>query len=332
MPSIEFRPLRADDLQQVFLWLIRPHVANGYAPAPRSFMEMVAKYGPRTQEGNVVRAYMVCVDGKDTGYVQTYDVGKFDEYAQQLGADAGTASMDLFIGEESMLGRGLGGRVIDRFVNDVVFADGSVRACIAGPSEGNRFSIRAFEKAGFRRWKVVQIREGESETVMRRERDVAGLTLKPIDLVRDGATCVAIRRDSFFESFGTHEGVDTEMGADGGLYLEKLAQRMTQVPEGNSHLWHEGRIIGQTEMRLSDEPGAGYVNLFYLVPEWRHRGLGRLLHDHAVAVFGARGLGSIRLSVSGTNDAAIRFYRRLGWRRVGFRPNKETMEVLELKL
>jgi ribosomal protein S18 acetylase RimI-like enzyme len=85
-------------------------------------------------------------------------------------------------------------------------------------------------------------------------------------------------------------------------------------------------------MRLSDEPGMGYVNLFYLVPEWRGKGLGRLLHEHAVAVFAARGLRGIRLSVSHTNEHAMRFYRRLGWKRVGFRANKETMEILELAL
>jgi ribosomal protein S18 acetylase RimI-like enzyme len=51
-----------------------------------------------------------------------------------------------------------------------------------------------------------------------------------------------------------------------------------------------------------------------------------------VAVFAARGLRGIRLSVSHTNEHAMRFYRRLGWKRVGFRANKETMEILELAL
>jgi hypothetical protein len=70
MPSIAFRPLAVDDLQQIFLWLIRPHVAAGYAKPPGSFMEAVAKYGPRAAAGNVVRAFMVNVDGKDAGYAR----------------------------------------------------------------------------------------------------------------------------------------------------------------------------------------------------------------------------------------------------------------------
>lgn len=329
---IGFRRLVAEDLQQVFLWLIRPHVAKGYADAPGSFMETVAKFGPRTRDDNVVHAYVVSVDGRDAGYIQAYDVADFADYAGSLDCEAGVTSVDLFIGEEDLVGRGVGSRIIGRFVDEVVLADASVRACIAGPGEGNRAAIRAFEKAGFRRWKTLRTGEGEGECVMRRDRDDGALRIAPIDLERDAATCIAFRRDSFHASFGTHEGCDEEMGADGALYLAKLRARMAQVPEGNCHVWHGGRIVGQTEMRFADDPGVGYVNLFYLVPEWRHRGVGRVLHDHAVSVFTARGCKAIRLSVSRSNDRALAFYRRLGWKRKGFRPHKEAVDVMELAL
>ncbi len=331
MLKIAFRPLTPDDLQQVFLWLIRPHVVRGYAPAPSSFMEVVAKYGPRTVDGNVVKSFIAAVDGRDAGYVQAYDVAAFPDYAALTGCAQGTSSIDLFIGEPDFLHRGVGSRLIDRFVSEIVFARPGVRACMAGPAEGNLASVRAFEKAGFRRWKVIRDGDAPPECLLLRERD-ADVAIAPIVLERDAPTCIAFRRDSFRASFGTLEGCDEEMGADGSLYLAKLRARIAQVPEGNTHVWHDGRIVGQTEMRLSDEPSAGYVNLFYLVPEWRRRGVGRLLHDHAVRVFADRGLRAIRLSVARTNEAAIAFYRRLGWRRIGTRPNKETMEILELPL
>ena len=120
------------------------------------------------------------------------------------------------------------------------------------------------------------------------------------------------------------------MGPDSARYLESLRARIAQVPEGNSHLWDGERIVGQTEMRFIDgEPGVGYVNLFYLLPEFRGRGLGRMLHEHAVAVFGRLGRQRLRLSVSTQNTAAIAFYRKLGWVTVGTRPNREPMEILE---
>ena len=331
MPTIGFRRLAPEDLQQVFLWLIRPHVARGYASAPSSFMETVAKFGPRTRDDNVVRAYIVNVDGHDAGYIQAYDVASFSDYAERVQCEPGTWCMDLFIGAADFLHRGVGARVIDRFVREVVFAAGA-SACIAGPGEGNVAAVRAFEKAGFRRWKLLPTGEGEPELVLRRERDPDAIRIAPIELPRDAGTCIAFRRDSFRESFGSLEGCDEEMGADGSRYLERLRARIAEVPEGNAHVWRDGEIIGQTEMRLGDEPRTGYVNLFYLVPAWRHRGVGRMLHDHAVAVFAARGMRAIRLSVAQHNAAAIAFYRRLGWKRVGPRPHKQGVEVMEFRL
>ena len=176
MPPIAFRRLAVDDLQQVFLWLLQPHVARGYAPAPSSFMEVVAKYGPRTQDDNVVKAYIFSVDGRDAGYIQAYDLAHFPDYAHRIGCGAGVACVDLFIGEDKLLGWGLGSRVLRGFLDEIVFAAGDVGVCVAGPHEGNLVSIRAFEKAGFSRWKIVKPVDGEAECVMRRELGEGGST------------------------------------------------------------------------------------------------------------------------------------------------------------
>ncbi|MGZ5035757.1 MAG: GNAT family N-acetyltransferase [Usitatibacter sp.] len=167
---IAFRRLAEEDLQQLFLWLLEPHVVRGYAPAPGSFMEFVAKYGPRTEPGNVVEAYVFSVGGADAGYIQAYDLASFPDYAVQVGAGPGVACVDLLIGEEGLTGWGLGSRVVRQFVEEVVFARREVSACIAGPAEGDRASVRAFEKAGFARWKTVRAEGGASECVMRRDR------------------------------------------------------------------------------------------------------------------------------------------------------------------
>jgi RimJ/RimL family protein N-acetyltransferase len=170
MEALAFRRLGVDDLQQVFLWLLRPHVAKWYAPAPSSFAEVVAKYGPRTLQGNAVEAFMVTLDGADVGYIQTYPIDTFPDYAAALGCEKGAAGVDLFIGEEALLNRGIGAWIVRRFVDEVVFAKNGSATCLAGPTEGNLASIRAFEKAGFTRWKTVQIEDSEPECVMRRER------------------------------------------------------------------------------------------------------------------------------------------------------------------
>jgi ribosomal protein S18 acetylase RimI-like enzyme len=331
--SITFRSLGPDDLAQLFDWLCRPHVSRWYAAAPTSFAEVAAKYLPRTEPANAVQAFIFAIDGRDAGYIQTYALREFPDYAALLNAHENAAGMDLFIGEESLLGWGMGPRVIRRFASTVVFGRNGAPECIAGPAEGNTACVRAFEKAGFRRWKVVKAEDAPAECVMRCERESVRTAFEPIDLVRDIDTCIAFRRDSYTRSFGSLEGFEDEMGAGNTLYVEQLRGRIGQVPEGNSHLWRDGRIVGQTEMRLfAEDPRIGYVSFFYLVPECRGQGLGRLLHEHAVAVFRRRGMAALRLSVSVRNESAIAFYRKLGWVPVGARPNKEPMEILEYAL
>ena len=170
MREIAFRPLSIDDMQPLFLWLLRPHVAKWYAPPPATFAEVVAKYGPRTARESPVRAYMIVVDGREIGYIQCYPMELFPDYAAQLGCEGGVVGMDLFIGDENFLGWGLGTSAIGRFVKEVALSPPHIPACIAGPLEGNVASIRAFSKAGFRPWKIARNDRGERESVLRLDR------------------------------------------------------------------------------------------------------------------------------------------------------------------
>ncbi len=171
--EIAFRRFGVEDMQQLYLWLARPHVAKWYAPKPSSFAEVVAKYAPRTEPDSVVQSYIMKVDGADCGYIQTYPVAAFDDYARALQCDKGAACVDLFIADAWRTGRGLGARVVERFVADIVFGTNHASECIAGPIEGDLASIRTFEKAGFARWKVIHMEGSEPECVMRRPRSAA---------------------------------------------------------------------------------------------------------------------------------------------------------------
>lgn len=168
---------------------------------------------------------------------------------------------------------------------------------------------------------------------MRLDRAPSATRIAPIDLARDAGRCIAFRRESYVATFGSDAGMEDEMGTDGATYLDELRRRIAQVPEGNVHLWRAGEIVGQAEMRLLEEDaGVGYVNLFYVLPDERGRGLGRLLHEHAVGVFRARGMRALRLSVAERNGDALAFYRRLGWIRAGTRPHRVPMAVLEFPI
>jgi ribosomal protein S18 acetylase RimI-like enzyme len=69
-----------------------------------------------------------------------------------------------------------------------------------------------------------------------------------------------------------------------------------------------------------------------VVPAVRGHGLGRVLHEHAVAVFRGRGMRALRLSVAERNGTALAFYRRLGWAAAGTRPHRASMAVLEFPI
>ena len=332
MAEIAFRRLAEDDLQRLYDWLGRPHVRKWYATPPGSFAEVVARYGPRTEDGNAVKAFIFSVGGEDLGYIQTYAIEDFAEYESLLRCDKGVLGMDLFIGEELETRRGLGPRVIRKFVDEIVFGTYGALACVAGPAEGNRASIQAFGKAGFAYWKTVANENGEREHVMRLDRDRTGYRLETIDLL-DADTCVRFRRDMYVTSFGTNEGLEREMGVNNAVYLRELRRRIGEFPEGNAHAWHGERIVGQLEMRLvQHEPHVGYVSLVYVIPEYRRRGVGHVLHEHAAAVCRERGMRLMRLSVATSNVPAMVFYRKLGWSVVGQRPNTQPMAIMEFAL
>lgn len=167
MREIGFRRLAEADLQAMFLWLLRPHVAKWYGPAPTSYAEVVAKYAPRTRADSEVAAYVIVAEGRDVGYIQAYPIARFPEYAARLECEPGAMGLDLFIGEAPFLGWGLGTEAIRRFTAEVAFAQPGASCCLAGPQEGNRACIRALEKAGFRPWKTIENERGEREAVMR---------------------------------------------------------------------------------------------------------------------------------------------------------------------
>ena len=120
-------------------------------------------------------------------------------------------------------------------------------------------------------------------------------------------------------------------GSDGQGYVEWLEQRIKELPQGCVHAWLNNSIVGQIESRIRDDQ-SGYVNLFYLVPDVRGRGLGRELHDYAIEMFDTLNVDMVRLTVSVENERAMGFYRRLGWTDIGFRPGRNDARLFEFRM
>jgi aminoglycoside 6'-N-acetyltransferase len=97
--------------------------------------------------------------------IQTYLVSDYPEWEAIVEVGADVAGVDLLIGEEELVGRGLGPQILARFAREVVTAS----AVVATVEEENRRSWRAFEKAGFRH--VCDVEEdGRPNRLMRLDR------------------------------------------------------------------------------------------------------------------------------------------------------------------
>lgn len=170
--TLDFVPLTAEDLPRVHGWLRTPHVARWWHDDDPSYDKVVADYLPGIEGRELCDHYLIAVDERPVGLIQTYLASSYPDWeaTPYLGSDE-VAGVDLFIGEEDLLGQGLGGEVIRTFVADIVFARPATKACVAGVEPANTRSLRAFAKAGFR--SVVDYdEEGRPHVLLRLDRSV----------------------------------------------------------------------------------------------------------------------------------------------------------------
>jgi aminoglycoside 6'-N-acetyltransferase len=165
---IEFEPLRGEDLPLVRDWLGREHVRRWWRDP---IDEAIDKRRQGIAEGRT-EEYLILVDGRPVGMIQTYLVADYPDWAAIVGGEPGLAGVDLLIGEEDLVGRGLGPQVLQAFAREVVFARPDTNACVATIEEPNRRSWRAFEKAGFQHVRDVE-EDGLPHRLLRLDRRYA---------------------------------------------------------------------------------------------------------------------------------------------------------------
>jgi aminoglycoside 6'-N-acetyltransferase len=155
----EFRPMTPDDLPLVKRWLAAPHVVQWWGNTHEQF-ELVRG----DLEVEAMDQYVVTTNDRPFGYLQCYDPMVWPDNG--LGAHpAGTRGIDQFIGESEMLERGHGSAFIRIFIERLLKA-GSPRV-ITDPDPNNHRAIRAYEKAGFRRDRIVDTPDGRALLMVR---------------------------------------------------------------------------------------------------------------------------------------------------------------------
>jgi RimJ/RimL family protein N-acetyltransferase len=146
---IGFRPLTASDLPLLYEWLQREHVQLWWTDR-ETYDEVVQHYLPQIERSEPTSPYLILLDDRPVGFIQTYRVSDYPEYRELVEVGEDVAGVDLLIGESELTGRGFGSDALQSFVRDIVFSNPEIHACIADPDAANVASLRAFEKAGFR--------------------------------------------------------------------------------------------------------------------------------------------------------------------------------------
>jgi RimJ/RimL family protein N-acetyltransferase len=171
--GISFRRLRASDLALMHRGLNAPHVRRWWYDGGTSYQEIEGKYLPRIEGREVVRPFVILHEERPVGFIQYYPIAAEDDetYAALVDVE-NSAGVDLFIGEPEYLYRGLGRHVIRRFLFEHVFSDPEIEICVIGPEPKNVAAIRAYEKAGFRYFRTIQVpEEPEPEYLMKLTRE-----------------------------------------------------------------------------------------------------------------------------------------------------------------
>jgi len=154
----EFRPMPAGPSRLLKRWLAMPHVTSWWGDADEQF-ELVSGdlWHPAMDQ------FIVAVDGQPFGYLQCYDLTAWNSgFGSQ---PLGTRGIDQFIGEPDLIDRGHGSAFIRAFA-DRLLAAGTPRL-VTDPDPANTRAVRAYEKAGFHRDRLVGTPDGPALLMVR---------------------------------------------------------------------------------------------------------------------------------------------------------------------
>jgi aminoglycoside 6'-N-acetyltransferase len=151
--------MTAQDLPMVQRWLRAPHVSEWWGDPDQQFALVSGDVSDPAME-----QFIVSADDHPFAYLQCYDPTAWpDNGFGDL--RPGTRGIDQFIGELDMIGHGHGSAMIKNFV-ETLLRTGTPRV-VTDPNPENRRAIRAYEKAGFEKSRLVDTPDGRSLLMIR---------------------------------------------------------------------------------------------------------------------------------------------------------------------
>lgn len=141
------------------------------------------------------------------------------------------------------------------------------------------------------------------------------ISFKNIDLSQMLDTCIQFRKDAHFVSHGNLNTFSVKETTD---WFKKLEM---ETPDSFLHVYMNNSIIGQLEFKTglesADGSKEGYGNLFYIIPEFRGKGYGQIIHDYVINRMKVDCCEFAYLRYIPSNKVAENFYLKNHWYPVG---------------
>jgi len=147
---ITFRKMVKSDIDIYLKWIDKPHVKEWWVSEPNKIHE-------KFDDPIYIDLYILTLNELPFGYAQVWDVN-FDELSKH---PSGVLGIDLFIGEEDYLDKGLGTKAVKALSAELIGRP-NVPYIIIDPQTKNFRAIKCYTKAGFVSVKTIQTKEGES--------------------------------------------------------------------------------------------------------------------------------------------------------------------------
>jgi aminoglycoside 6'-N-acetyltransferase len=142
-----------DDYELIVDWRNRPHVREWWDPddPPLTLEGAIEELRSLTQGADGNSAAVIEFEGAAIGYLQFYPWDEETAYLAEVGITipAGAWGLDIFIGEDSLVSRGIGSRTV-RLISDHLFAKHGATAVALATEAGNLRAQAAYVRAGMR--------------------------------------------------------------------------------------------------------------------------------------------------------------------------------------
>ena len=154
----------------------------------------------------------------------------------------------------------------------------------------------------------------------------ANLWFRPLDMEKESQFYYDARQEAWLDIHGSM------LHFDGDGFLQDAIAHAKYDKRSVMQVMLDDLPVGllQLDMHRDAEKGVGGIPFFYMMPEFRKRGLGVQLLGQAVSVYRPMGRKYLRLRCAPDNHVAQRFYKRHGFRKIGEDPGSRVpLDIME---